>query len=755
MIKPAIAFLLGCLLIAWLPSLPSVYWLLMLLPLVIVVRRSSNTAVLWCIAAIVWSGLQAHSRLDNRLDPELEGQDILVAGFIDSLPHQTDQRLRFEFRPDAKHTNLPSKIRLSWYFPPDIKPNAGEKWQLLVRLKSPRGMANPGGFDYESWLFQQRIGATGYIRSSDSNQLLLEASGLSVNHWRAALLEKLNRALIDSPHLPLIQGLAVGNRDDMQSYQWDTLRQTGTSHLLAISGLHIGLAAALGFFISRMLWRLRSRQLLLLTDKQAGAIGGMILATFYALLAGLSIPTQRALVMVIVIMFSIFIKRRVAPIQVLSVSLILVLIMDPFAVLSAGFWLSFTAVACILYIAQYRHPPGKYLWLHIHFWIAAGLTPLLLLFFQETSFIAPLANLLAVPLVSLIIVPLLLLSMLLLNLNITIASWTLQLTNQLLAWLWAFLDYLAQLPFSIWQPPTIPISLLALLLTGIVLLLAPRGWPLRWLSIVFMLPILFFTPKHPEPAEIWFTLLDVGQGLSAVIQTHQHTLVFDAGPAFGEFDTGAAVVVPFLRHQGIKSVDTLLISHGDNDHIGGAKSVLKALPVKQVLSSDTKQLPNSKLCREGQSWEWDEVQFQILHPTVGQNGSRNDSSCVLHISSRYGTILLTGDIEHRAEISLTRRHADKLKADVLVAPHHGSRSSSSTVFVEQVFPKFVLFASGYQNRYHFPAPEVVSRYQAIGSEHYQTGIQGALSIRIDHQQDLTPFSWREQYRRIWMRNATE
>ncbi len=433
----------------------------------------------------------------------------------------------------------------------------------------------------------------------------------------------------------------------------------------------------------------------------------------------------------------------------------MILMLDPFAVLAAGFWLSFAAVACILYVAQYRQPARKWLWLHIHLWIAVGLTPLLLLFFQETSLIAPLANLLAVPVISFLVVPLLLLTMLLLSFDLRLAEWLLQLTEWLLSKLWWYLEWLAQSPFSVWQTPEFPGELLGISIIGTLIILAPRGWPLRWLGGVMLLPLLYYQPNKPDSGEIWFRLLDVGQGLSAVVQTENHTLVFDTGPAFGHFDTGAAVVVPYLRYQGIKQLDMLMISHADNDHIGGANAVISSYPIKQILSSDPDRLAGSEFCRDGQSWQWNQVRFDVLHPDKDQTGSRNDLSCVLKISGPYGTVLLTGDIERKAEIKLIRQYEQQLKADILIAPHHGSRSSSSTTFIRQVSPRYVLFASGHQNRYNFPSEEVVSRYQNIGSKTFQTGKQGALSIKLDQHIDLMPIGWREQHRRIWMRNATE
>jgi competence protein ComEC len=231
--------------------------------------------------------------------------------------------------------------------------------------------------------------------------------------------------------------------------------------------------------------------------------------------------------------------------------------------------------------------------------------------------------------------------------------------------------------------------------------------------------------------------------------------VFDTGPAFGDFDTGSAVVVPYLRSLGVKQLDTLVISHADNDHIGGANAVFSSYPAKHILSSDPDKLNGSQLCQQGQSWQWDQVEFEILHPVLDQVGSRNDLSCVLKITSQYGTILLTGDIEREAEINLVRNQAVNLNANILVAPHHGSRTSSSKIFIQKVEPQNVLFASGYQNRFNFPATDVVNRYHNFGSKTFQTGTHGALFIKLDQQLDLRPKGWREQQRRLWMRNATE
>lgn len=759
MIKTAISFMLGCLLFLQLPSLPDSAWLwLMLVSAVILLIFAKTRLLAYVLLGGFWVLIQASLVMDDRLSPNLEGKDLIITGIIASVPEHDGQRIRFEFSPD-KTTEyiLPNKLRLNWYKPLPSRFVAGEHWQLRVRLKQIHGMANPGTFDYERWLFQQRIGATGYVRNNNDNIQLNTSSIYSINALRQSLMDKLSHHLQDSPQLGLIEGLTTGIRDNISFAQWQTLRFSGTNHLLAISGLHIGLASAIGFFSFRWLWSRRTKNLLLLPATEAAAIAGFLAALFYAALAGFSIPTQRALIMVTTVMIAVIVRRPIAPSSILAVSLLLVLMWDPFAVLSAGFWLSFSAVAIILYTSQNRFPSPRMQWLKIHTLIAFGLTPLLLLFFMQTSLIAPVANVIAVPFISLIIVPILLLASLLLWLLEPLGVGLFQLADSLLALFWPLLDFLASLSFSHWTTVALPFYYSLAVIIGTLLVISPRRFPAKWLGIIGLSPLFLFDSNRPEQGEFWFTLLDVGQGLAVVVQTKEHTLIYDTGPKFSDsFNTGTAIVQPYLQHQGIKKIDTLIISHADNDHVGGAKPLMQNIIVDTLLTSmPIKNLPHSLPCHAGQSWQWDHVYFTMLYPNEQDKGSENDLSCVLKVSNRFGSVLLTGDIEHKAENLLLIRYGHELDSTIMVAPHHGSRTSSSTDFIEAVRPEVILFPVGYRNRYHFPAKTVTTRYQQRNITQYDTATYGAIQFKIGSNRMSSPQLYRQQSKYIWSAETTD
>lgn len=748
MIKIAIAFLLGCLLCLNLSELPASGWLLaLLLPPLIWFRQLALSGL---IVGLLWAGFQAHNRLDAVLPESLAGQTILAQGFIASVPEHYDNLLRFTFAPN--HPDLPEKIRLSWYHPPEHTPHAGEVWQLGLRLKPPRGLSNPGGFDYEKWLFAENIGATGYVHNRSDNTRLTFASPFNIDHLRQKIQQSLSSLLPDAQQSALTQGLAVGLRDNLSQQHWQVLRQTGTSHLLAISGLHISLAAALGFFLFRWGWSLSVSALQHIPARQAGAIGGLLFSLFYALLAGMSVPTQRALIMISTVMLAILFRRSVYPAHLLALSLVAVLLFDPLSVLSTGFWLSFTAVAFILLTCRGRFPAAKRNWLWIHLWLALGLMPLLLLFFGEFSLIAPVANLVAVPVVSLFVVPLILLTILLLPISHTLAGMALWLADTLLHYLWYGLTWLAELPIAYWPVHHIPERMLILMAALWVLLLLPRGLPGRWLALIGLLPLFFYTPNRPEHGQFIFTLLDVGQGLSAVVQTQHHTLVFDTGPRYSErFDTGSSVVAPYLLSQNIPMIDTLIISHGDNDHRGGTDGLTQTVPTKQIFSSDILPYPDAQRCQAGQHWQWDGVDFTILQPFSEQSGSKNNRSCVLKVSSPDIQLLLPGDIEQEAEQQLVNVYGSELQANILVVPHHGSRTSSTTAFIDAASPDYALFPVGYRNRYGFPKDDIVQRYRGREIITLQTDWHGAVIFDSANP----PIRWRERSSHLWRSPSTE
>jgi competence protein ComEC len=750
----AIAFLGGILVVQQLAALPSLVWALLLLPaLLLSLRHPRWLLVVFFLGGFAWAIWRADLILQDRLPSALEGRDVVVEGVVAELPQATEYGSRFAFDVTAANVggatvSVPHRIRLS--VGPDVAARAGELWRFTARLKRPHGLQNPGGFDYEAYLFRNRLRATGYARAAPAPTRLGEGGArYAIDRWRDRLGERMRAAIGDDSYGGLIVALANGDEGGITDKQWETLRRTGTLHLVAISGLHISLIAGVFYWLVRHLWSLPGVTVLRLPAQFAGAIGGLIAAAIYAALAGFVIPTQRALIMLGVAMGAVLLRRRPPPGLLLAAALLAVLVFDPFAVMAAGFWLSYAAVAIIIYVIHGERGAGA-LWRkagYLQWAIAIGMVPLMLWLFQRVSFVAPLANLVAVPVFDTLVVPLTLLAALTLGTGWHGAAAALfQLDSLLLNGLWYGLAYLASFSWAQWVQHQPPVWTVVCGLVGAALLLAPRGWPARAIGVVWLLPMFLVRPPVPPPAAVWFTLLDVGQGLAAVVRTEHHALVFDTGARWSaRSDAGRSVVVPYLRAVGIERIDTLLVSHGDNDHAGGAASVIDAVPVTRVLTG----APNvaGEACHAGRQWRWDGVDFIVLNPT-GALASRNDASCVLRVRSRYGSILLPADIEAPAEHDLMQRQPAGLHADVLIAPHHGSRTSSSAEFIDAVHPAYVAFPIGYRNRYHHPHPAVVDRYRARGIGLYDTATGGAVEFRLSAS-GVTVATYRARHRRYW------
>lgn len=758
-----LALLLGVAGFQQLSAFPEITWLaaLAILPLSYCWRYLIVPA--WLIAgfAVAWGHASWHSRYS--LPAALQGQDLLITGTVASIPEYSERSVRFRFAVDSLlHDGKPaadiSQIRLYWYGR-NHPVRAGEHWQLRVRLKRPHGFMNPGGFDYESWLFQQGIQATGYVRKSQQNQRIDDQTELSVVTIRQDMRERLTAQLQATFSRGLVLALALGDRSEITPQQWQVLKHTGTGHLLAISGLHIGLVATLGFWLGRWLGSISTRLTNRIPAQLFGAGFGFLLALIYALLAGFSIPTQRALIMVTVVMGSWLLRQPVRPGFSLSLALRVILLLDPMAVLSAGFWLSFAAVT-VLWLGL-SHRVVREGWL-LRSWrpqwlIAVGLLPLSLLFFQQSSLVAPLANLIAIPVVGLLAVPLILLAALL--------SWFSGYPGQMLltaaAWIlervWQWLEWLATWPMASWSHGVSTGLILIMAVCGSALILMPRGMRIRRLGLVMWLPLFLQRAPAPEAGAYWLNLMDVGQGLSAVVQTQHHTLVFDTGPGFSaNFDTGRAVLVPYLLQAGIDQVDRIIISHGDNDHIGGLVSLQNGLLVTSVMTSVPDKVTHSDTsdCKRGQQWVWDDVTFRILHPPEQMPGQRykksNNRSCVLLIEGKGGRTLIPGDIEKKAERELLRHESLQLRADILVAPHHGSQTSSTKAFIEAVDPSYVLFPVGYRNRFRHPSAKVLERYRKTDAILLRSSETGSMQFRISPDSGIQqPQQYRKQARRYW------
>jgi len=738
-----IAFALGVWALTGARALPDPM-LVELLPLALGVALVAPRVRLVALFAtgFLWALLRAHLMVAERLPEALVGQNLVVEGVIASLPRVDPKRVRFLLRveaihaPDGGHWRRPGLVRLSWYEPAPVV-RAGERWRLAVKLKQPHGFMNPGGFDYEGWLFRRGVRATGYVQGRGEHGRLAAAEGVPITRARERLARAIERALEGRREAGLVSALAVGHRAAITPSQWQVLAATGTSHLMAISGLHIGLVAGLAFALARAGWACSAQLSLRVAAPRAAAVAALAAATGYAALAGFSVPTQRALVMAVVMLGNLLIGQRTAASVSLAAALCAVLALDPLAPLSAGFWLSFVAVAAILFGMTGRTPPhtrlaglwwryGRTQWL-----VAVGLVPVTLATFHQHPLIGPLANLVAVPWTGLVVVPLTLGGTALLTFSPAAGGAVIEMAAAALAWLWPTLELLAALDVPLRANRLPPVWAIAAAAAGVVLALAPRGFPCRWLGVALVAPLVGLPAPKPAAGELRFTLLDVGQGLAAVVETGGKVLVYDTGPVLAPgFDAGRAVLAPFLRARGIDRVDLLVLSHGDSDHSGGLASLLESAAVERILTSALDKAPDAVPCHAGQRWRWHEVEFVMLGPGAGQVASPNDRSCVLSIRHPGGRILLPGDIERDAERRLLALPPGELGADILVAPHHGSRTSSTPAFVRAVRPRFVLFSAGYRNRFGFPALEVRARYEAAGAMLLDTVSHGAIAFTL-------------------------
>ena len=750
MIVRVLCFLAGILSVQQLPVLPSLDWWPVALFSLVLLLKLHYWRWLFFITGILWAIGFATIRLSDRLPEHLAGQDLQIQGYVADLPERESNHIRFNFKVFKSTQKIPDKIRLTWYYPEQtIK--AGQYWALTVRLKPPHGNFNPGSFDYERWLFTEDIGATGYIRSKPEPLLLdIGAVKFSLLVWRQYIVEQLEQLLANSPNLAMIKALTIGDGDSLSLQQWEVFRKTGTTHLMVISGSHIGLIASLAYLLIIKIWARTG--IMAWSPQKVAAITALFAAVLYAGLTGFAIPAQRSALMIAIATLAIVSQRNTSPYNILAVALFTALMFDPLVVLSAGFWLSFVAVSLIIYVIAGRlKKPGFILGsLKINWITSIGLAPLLLYFFQQISLISPIANLIAAPIIGLYIVPLALLSTLIMLVVPEVAAQLFTCIDVVLQCLWWGLVKLAELPLATISHNQPEWWTLMFVIPGILLLFAPKGIPCRWLGFIMLLPMLFTANNKIATGEVKLTLLDVGQGLSAVVQTASHTLIYDAGAKFSSTsDSGQSVIVPFLRSQSIDKVDTLIISHGDNDHIGGVDSLMTNYPADKLLTSVPTMLRrySPTPCKAGQTWLWDEVIFSILSPADNEFSSDNDSSCVLQVKTSKNSLLLPGDIEAGAESRLVVTYQNNLNADVLIAPHHGSQSSSTSSFLTAVNPDIILIPAGYRNQFGHPHKDVIDRYQGMGIEWLNNADAGAIKVTLGKQ--LKAEAWRSVDGKYW------
>ena len=704
------------------------------------------------LVGVVWACVVGQWVMQHRLPAALSRSDVWIEGRVLGLPQREIDSVRFDFAVTAGSPGVPlgQTVRLGWYqHPPQIEP--GSHWRLFARLKRPRGVLNAGGFDFEKNALAQRIAATGYVRDPFKSQRL--TAGTGIDAWRNQLSARIAQAL-PGDHARFVQALAIGDTRGLSDSDWEILRATGLTHQIAISGPHVGMVAGLGALLVLALYRLFPSVGRWLPRPQAAGVGALVFAFGYTALAGFALPTVRTLLMIAVVVIARWQRRVQSGAQAIALALIAVLLVDPLSVLAPGFWLSFVGVGWLLWCLPHGTEAGWWRsFLDAQGVAVLGLLPLTIWFFGQASLVGPLANLIGIPVIGLGVVPLALLGLLLLPISPWAAQAVWNLSAGLMDGLWWCLERMAHWPWAIAWLPEPSLLAMALACVAVFWLLLPRGIPGKPLAVLLLLPLLWPQLDLPAPGAAQVTVIDVGQGLSVLVRTHEHVLLFDAGPHSPRgLDFGEAAVVPALRAAGVSHLDLLIVSHGDNDHSGGMKAVQRAFAPLPTLASEGWHAPDAQPCRRGAHWRWDGVEFRFLHPPGDYPYLRNDSSCVLRIEVGGHVALLPGDIGHWVETRLVHEQAALLRADLLLVPHHGSATSSSPDFLAAVAPKWAVFSTGAENRFGLPHPQIVARYRASGATLLDTATTGGLRFRLDQTGTRLITARRRDWPRYWQQN---
>jgi competence protein ComEC len=760
----ATALLAGACACLWLPALPVWPVLLALLLAGIALARGVDHVR---IAGIVllgfgFAGLHAASALHRQIPATLEGKAHDLSGRIVGLPLHDTRRTRFEFLVDgdaAQPQALRGKrLRIAAFDDdPDARAGlaAGSRWRFQVQLRAPQALRNPGGNDGEKQALAARLAATGYVLESALATRLAPPAG--IDGWREAMSARIGA--ITSPSSRFVRALALGDTRGLTDQDWARLRAAGLTHLIAISGFHVGLVAGFFALLGAAVWwlypglgRRLPRPFAAGACAAAGAFG-------YAAMTGFSLPTLRTAVMIAALVAARCLRRRQRLADTLALGCSVLLLLDPLAILGAGFWLSFAGVAWLLWCLPAEQGPRP--WAMVHGFVAAqavatlGLLPLTVMLFGQASFAGPLANIAAVPWWSLVVIPLALLGVLAESIRAGWGDVLWRLSAHAFDLPWPALAGIADSPLAMaWLPEARWFALPLALLSAFWLML-PRGVPGKPLALLLWLPLLYPPRDLPQRGEAELVVIDVGQGLSVLVRTTRHSLLYDMGPAVQDgFDAGERAVIPALHALGVQRLDAAMLSHGDNDHAGGWGVVARAFPVAALLAPAGSPAPGITACVAGQSWEWDGVRFRVLHPTPWFPYLGNEASCVLRIETAHGSALLTGDIGSVIESKLLQADPRVLRNDVVVVPHHGSAGSSSEAFVAATRARLALVSSGAGNRFGHPKPRVVARWCDAGAEVVDTARAGAMRVwlgrhglQLDERRASRPRLWDAARRR--------
>lgn len=695
----------------------------------------------WFLAGFMTLWIAAWSVLDDRLDPVLEGQTIDLDARIAGFPDQRDDSLRFVVTP-LERPDLPARIRLNWSRP-GVMPLPGESWQLRVRLRRPHGYANPDGFDYEGFLFREKIGATGYVVAHRNNQKLAAVPVGRIAELRQAFVVRVTRLLPDDDAAAVMLAVGVGARHKITRAQWDRYAMTGTSHLMAISGLHVGLAAG---GVLALAWVLLALCFPRANARDGALIAAVLAAGVYVTVSGFGVPARRAFLMALLGAAALLRRRRIDAASILALSCLTLFFSDPLAIHTPGFKLSFAAVAILLWTMQQHqalipaHADSRagsvagsirrLTWLQLA--LLMGLFPLTYLLFGRFAPIAPVVNLLVLPIFNFVAVPFCLIGMLLGGPLQAIGDPLLVAAHASIRLVLAIVSFAADLPGMHRDLHAVHGLAIALVCLPALHVILPAGWPGRKIAPIALVAVIAMRPPATPAACLDYHVLDVGQGLATVLRAGDYTLLFDTGPSFrGGSSTAELAIIPFLESRGIDRVDTLIVSHADQDHAGGVAAIVQQFAIGEALVGEF--LPEVALrqspCGSAPPWTVNGVQFRMLHPGADVTWEGNNASCVLEVVTGAHKLLLTGDIENPVEASLLASGVIH-RVNAVVVPHHGSRTSSTLAFVSALRPDLAIVSAGYGNRWGFPKADVVERWERSGARLLDTASYGAISQRV-------------------------